>query len=305
MNKKVTMRDVAKEVGVSLATVSYVLNHSEKQKISHEMRLKVLETAKRMNYVPNQSARSLVGKRSGLIGIIVNIDEESTYSKKCQYYDLAAELQYRFRLMNYDTSVSFMSKMDDVDMISKRSMEAAFVIDIDEKSVHSVTKNYYVPVIFLDCDFEENLFWKILPDYDTMFLEAKKIFGRENLFLMCEETKNRSVKDIFESHFAKEDIFVNGIDGKMSRFLEKHKGQKGVVIGDVLGVQVERYLSNDDFIVISYCSKESMLLDGTGRFIVSNEERAKNAARILKKIQDLDYEETKENKLLLPFKIQI
>ncbi len=301
-NKKVTMRDVAKEVGVSLATVSYVLNHSEKEKISHEMRLKVMETAKRLNYIPNQSARALAGKNSSLIGIIVNIDEGSTSSKKGQYYDLVAEMQRQFHLMNYDTVVSFMSRIDDVDIISKRSMDAAFIIDIDERNLNAATRNYYVPVIFLDCDFEENLFYKILPDYDSMFNEAKKIFGTDKLFLVCEEVKNKSVRDIFDRHFSNEDIFVNGGRDSLSSFLEKHKSYKGIVVGDILGLQVERYLENDNFIVISY-SSDNMLLEGTKRFAVSNEEKARYAAGVLKKLLTLEYDESKENRIYLPFRI--
>lgn len=302
-NKKVTMRDVAKEVGVSLATVSYVLNHSEKEKISHEMRLKVMETAKRMNYVPNQSARALAGKKSSLIGIIVNIDEGSTSSKKGRYYDLVAELQRQFHLMNYDTVVSFMSKMDDVDIISKRSMDAAFIIDIDEKNLNASTRNYYVPVIFLDCDFEENLFYKILPDYDGMFSEAKKVLGTDKMFLVCEEVKNKSVREIYEKHFALEDIFVNGGRDSLSSFLERNKGRKGVIIGDLLGLQVERYLENDRFIVISH-SGDNMLLEGTKRFVVKNEEIARCAAGVLKKLLTLEYDEAKENRIYLPFTIE-
>ncbi len=304
MNKKVTMRDVAEEVGVSLATVSYVLNHSEKEKISHEMRLKVMETAKRMNYVPNQSARSLAGKNSSLIGIIVNIDDESAFSKKSQYYDLVAELQKQFHQIGYDTVVSFMNKMDDVDIISKRGLEAAFVIDIDEKSIPAATRNYYVPVIFLDCDFEENLFCKIIPDYEAMFNEAKKIFATDKLFLVCEEVRNNTIREVFESNFDKENIFVNGSREMLSKFLEKHKGSKGIVIGDVLGIEVERYISNEDFIVISYCSRENILLDGTKRFIVSNEDRARTAVSVLKKLLALEYDDTKSNRVWLPFKIR-
>ena len=79
---KVTMRDIAKALDVSVATVSYVLNHSEKEKISHETRINVMETAKKMGYVPNLSARSLASKRSNLIGIIINIGKNASRFKK-------------------------------------------------------------------------------------------------------------------------------------------------------------------------------------------------------------------------------
>ena len=67
MGRKVTMKDIAKDVGVSVATVSYVLNYSEKEKISHDTRLKVFEAVKRLGYVPNMAAKSLASKSSSII----------------------------------------------------------------------------------------------------------------------------------------------------------------------------------------------------------------------------------------------
>ena len=51
-DKRITMKDVAKEAGVSTATVSYVLNYSDTERISHETRLRVFEAANKLNYVP-------------------------------------------------------------------------------------------------------------------------------------------------------------------------------------------------------------------------------------------------------------
>ena len=62
-NRQATMKDVAKRANVSTATVSYVLNYSDKKKISHETRLKVFEAAEELNYVTDKSARSLALKR--------------------------------------------------------------------------------------------------------------------------------------------------------------------------------------------------------------------------------------------------
>ena len=47
--KRVSMREIAKECGCSLATVSYALNHAGGTKISSATRLKVIATAKRLN----------------------------------------------------------------------------------------------------------------------------------------------------------------------------------------------------------------------------------------------------------------
>lgn len=51
--RRVTMKDVAEKAGVSTATVSYVLNYSNTERISHETRLKVFEAANELNYIPN------------------------------------------------------------------------------------------------------------------------------------------------------------------------------------------------------------------------------------------------------------
>ncbi|MCD3499298.1 LacI family DNA-binding transcriptional regulator [Streptococcus equi subsp. equi] len=57
------MKDVAREAGVSVATVSYVINNREDQKISPETRNKVLQMINLLNYRPNQAAKSLVTQK--------------------------------------------------------------------------------------------------------------------------------------------------------------------------------------------------------------------------------------------------
>lgn len=59
--------DVAKEAGVSKSTVSNVF--SEKRPISKEVKERVLEVAKNLNYKPNYWARSLVVKKTRIIGL--------------------------------------------------------------------------------------------------------------------------------------------------------------------------------------------------------------------------------------------
>lgn len=65
----VTIKDVAKKAGVSISTVSRVINNSKP--VSLEVRKKVLEAINDLGYKPNEVARSLVTRRSKLIGVIV------------------------------------------------------------------------------------------------------------------------------------------------------------------------------------------------------------------------------------------
>ena len=65
-----TSRDVAKKAGVSIATVSRVLNDSSH--VSDRVRRKVLRTVKELNYQPNRTAQRLRAKRSYVIGLIIS-----------------------------------------------------------------------------------------------------------------------------------------------------------------------------------------------------------------------------------------
>ena len=65
----VTIKDVAKMAGVSISTVSRVINNSKP--VSSDIRDQVLRVIKETGYVPNPVARSLVTKKSNIIGVIV------------------------------------------------------------------------------------------------------------------------------------------------------------------------------------------------------------------------------------------
>jgi len=66
---RVTIKDIAREAGVSYSTVSRVLNNKEYVRL--EKRQQVLEAVARLHYVANPQARSLAGGRSRVIGLLV------------------------------------------------------------------------------------------------------------------------------------------------------------------------------------------------------------------------------------------
>ena len=67
--KNVTIKDVAQKAGVSIATVSRVIN--ENPAVAPEIVQKVLSSIKEMGYIPNQIARSLKMSASRSIGFII------------------------------------------------------------------------------------------------------------------------------------------------------------------------------------------------------------------------------------------
>ena len=65
----VTMRDVAKEAGVSIKTVSRVVN--DHPNVKPEVRRRVQQVIDETGYHPDPAARSLAGQRSGIIGLVI------------------------------------------------------------------------------------------------------------------------------------------------------------------------------------------------------------------------------------------
>ena len=72
MRKKVSLKDIAREVGVSIPLVSYVLGDKGKEnRVSEKTAERIREVARRLNYRPNLHARSLRTNRTHTIGVIL------------------------------------------------------------------------------------------------------------------------------------------------------------------------------------------------------------------------------------------
>jgi DNA-binding LacI/PurR family transcriptional regulator len=72
--RRVSIKDVAREAGVSVTTVSHALNG--KGRLNPETRERVREVAGRLGYRPNPAARSLVSGRTGLIAMMASLPTE-------------------------------------------------------------------------------------------------------------------------------------------------------------------------------------------------------------------------------------
>jgi LacI family transcriptional regulator len=78
--KRVTSLDVAKRAGVSRTTVSFVLNKVPGPQISPDTVQRVLDAASELGYVPDESARALVSRRSQSMGLILSRPSDSIRS---------------------------------------------------------------------------------------------------------------------------------------------------------------------------------------------------------------------------------
>jgi LacI family transcriptional regulator len=111
---EVTIFDVAREAGVSYATVSRVINN--KDHVKPEKREAVLRAMTKLGYVANQQARSLAGGRSRVIGLLVQGLETAYTGVLVRGIDLELDAA-QYDLMLYTTH-------------RQRSKESAYVLTI-------------------------------------------------------------------------------------------------------------------------------------------------------------------------------
>ena len=84
-----TLKDVAKECGLSVTTVSRALNN--RGYISSEAHEKIQAAMKKLNYQPNEIARSLSKQSSKSIGVIMPYIDQPFFSRLLNYLELEAD----------------------------------------------------------------------------------------------------------------------------------------------------------------------------------------------------------------------
>jgi len=117
----ITIKDIAREAGVSTATVSYVINGS--RPVMPEKRQRVLDVISKTNYQPNRVAKSLRTKKTNTIGVLVEdivnfpivgiINGISEYFEKTDYTILLNDLRLLDSIFNkYDQVVHQKEKIN-------------------------------------------------------------------------------------------------------------------------------------------------------------------------------------------------
>ena len=88
MTKRPTIKDVAKQAGVSIATVSFVLNNHPGEVISEKVKKRVWAAARQLEYHPSAAAAGLARKRTRNVAIVFYLDD-STVSN--QFYSFVIQ----------------------------------------------------------------------------------------------------------------------------------------------------------------------------------------------------------------------
>jgi LacI family transcriptional regulator len=143
-----TMKEVAKLAGVSVATVSRVLN--DKPNVSPELRSRVLQAVEKLSYQRNRVARSLRAKTSLIIGLIISDIQNPFFTSVVRgVEDVAYDHGYTLLLCNSDEDPDKERLYIDI-MLAERVAGVIIspVAEVDNYS--SVLLQAGVPVVAMD-----------------------------------------------------------------------------------------------------------------------------------------------------------
>lgn len=156
MKKKVSLKDIAQEAGVSTALVSYVLtNKEEKARVGREIAKKIRKIAHKLNYQPNHIARSLKSGRSDTIGLIVADISNSFFGYVARTIeDEAKRHNYTVIFGSSDENVD--KSMDLMNVLLNRQVDGLILIPTEgsEQQIKYL-KQQNVPFVLIDRYFPE------------------------------------------------------------------------------------------------------------------------------------------------------
>ena len=162
MKQRATIKDVAKEANVSSATISYVLNG--KESISEETKARVYEAMRKLNYIPNLSARELANNTSKLIGVVIPQTEPgSTLLFNNNFYsEIMSSIEYHARINGYHVLISATDANESYFKLAKqRNLDGIIIIGAYPDQFYSDVKKTQIPIVLIDSYFDDHYFHSI------------------------------------------------------------------------------------------------------------------------------------------------
>jgi LacI family transcriptional regulator len=150
MTKSVTLQDVATASGVSIQTVSRVVNR--KSDVAEETRLRVWQVIRQLGYRPNKVARSLVSQRSHILGII-SLPLVDPFRP-----EVITAVEREARVRGYGCLLGFLEEdMEDLPILLDQMLERQVdgILLIGGKLYRQPLLPFTVPCVSLACPIED------------------------------------------------------------------------------------------------------------------------------------------------------
>lgn len=168
-----TRKDVAEYAGVSVATVSYVMNGTKH--VTPEVKARVEEAIQKLNYTPNLVARSLVTRKTQHIAMLVNNLKNPYYS------EMLAGAQYVAGKAGYIVSIILVDYSNPKENIqlAARGVDGAILLTLNREEIAEYLNEKSIPTVSANFQNgrlvqEENAGAGVWIDYSKGIFEAVK-----------------------------------------------------------------------------------------------------------------------------------
>ena len=196
-----TIKDIARACGVSVSTVSRVLNN--RPDVSDDVRGKVLRAVEDSGYIPNNSARDLVRSRSDAIGVIVRGMGNLFFA------DMLKTVSREIETSGYTMVLHFIdSDADEVKAgaILEREKKLRGLIFLGGRFDYTPTELALVGVPYVCCSFtncfgslkEEDYASVSIDDYMTAYKAVEKLIelGHRRIAAVVPSCSDRSISEL-------------------------------------------------------------------------------------------------------------
>jgi len=182
-----TLKNLAKELKVSISTVSKALRDSPE--ISTETIEKVKDLAKKYNYRPNKIALSLKSNRTLTIGVIIPDILNRFYSKVLNGIHDSAD-RHGYDVITINTKESILKEIDSLQILSSGTVDGVIIAMSEEtlnKNNYSHLKEFTMketPIVMFDRVTDKiNCDKVIIDDFDAIYNEVKSLkdLGRKKI----------------------------------------------------------------------------------------------------------------------------
>lgn len=168
-----TIKDVAQVAGVTVTTVSRVLN--DRGYISDTTRKKVYQAMDQLNYQPNEIARSLLRRKSNLIGLIVPNVSHPFFAELTNYIEYYAyEAGYKVLICNSYQDSS--KEKDYIDMLKRNQVDGIIM------GSHTLDTSEYIngnlPIIAVDRNLSDTIPFITSDNYQGGYLAANLLIEK-------------------------------------------------------------------------------------------------------------------------------
>ncbi len=190
----ITIKDVAKQANVSISTVSRVINDSKP--VSDDIKLRVVKVIEELGYKPNPVARSLVTKKSRLIGVLIPDISDPYIAELLNAIEEVAKT-YDYDIILCNSYGSLESEEHYMHLLETKQVEGMLFLTYKLRTAHKkFFESSTIPVVMINRDASElNLSSVSVNNYDAVLEMASKLFedGHKDIVLI----RNGKDSDVF------------------------------------------------------------------------------------------------------------